>query len=273
MRVLPLRAYTRAMRALGGVPLPEPLREPVFGRVAAAMGMDLSEAELPVSAYRTFSDLFVRRLQPGARPIDVAPDALVSPVDAELTTRGEVQRGCVVQAKGIDYSLPQLLDDAALADSLEGGQFFTLYLRPKDYHRIHAPVSGRLLGQRTVGGRLLPVKPYMVRNVGDLLARNERLWFQLEGELGRVVVVCVAAAGVGTITVAEGLRESGVGRSGAPKGAQVQKGQEIAAFNIGSTVIVFAEAGCHLQPAQIMLGEGVRVGQPLARRQRQSVVS
>jgi phosphatidylserine decarboxylase len=263
MRVLPLRAYTRAMRALGGLPLPEPLREPVFSRVAAAMGIDLTEAELPASAYRTFSDLFVRRLQPGARPIDTAPDALVSPVDAELTTRGEVRRGCVVQAKGIDYSLPQLLEDAALADSLEGGQFFTLYLRPKDYHRIHAPLAGRVLSHRTVGGRLLPVKPYMVRNVGDLLARNERLWFLLESELGRVVVVCVAAAGVGTITVAEGLRE----------GTQVEKGQEIAAFNIGSTVIVFAEAGCRLGAEPIALGEGVRVGQPLARRQRQSVVS
>ena len=263
MRVLPLRAYTRAMRALGGVPLPPPLREPVLGRVASVMGIDLSEAELPLSGYRTFSDLFVRRLQPGARPVDAAADVLVSPVDGQLTMRGEVCRGCVVQAKGIDYSLAQLLLDAELAAALDGGQFFTLYLRPKDYHRIHAPVAGRLIRRRTVGGRLLPVKPYMVRNVGDLLARNERLWLLLEGELGRVVVVCVAAAGVGTVTVSPGLEE----------GATLEKGQDLAAFNIGSTVIVFAEAGWRLGAEPIALGDEVRVGQPLARRQRQSVVS
>jgi len=215
------------------------------------MAIDLSEAAEPVEEYGCFQDIFIRRLRPGARAVDPDPGTLISPVDGVLTTRGEVRAGTVVQAKGIDYSLEALVEDAAVARSFEGGLFFTLYLRPKDYHRIHSPLRARLVRERTLGGALLPVKPYMIRSVPELLARNERLWLLLDGELGRVLVVCVAAAGVGTVTTEHG-------------GQPLEKGDELAAFNLGSTVIVFCEPG-RMRPAPgLTVGDEVRMGQALA---------
>jgi phosphatidylserine decarboxylase len=217
--------------------------------------MDLSEAEHPIAEYESFGELFVRRLSPGARPIDPAP--VVSPVDGLLSELGETREGRLIQAKGIDYSLAELLDDASLARRLTGGAFFTLYLRPRDYHRIHTPVGGRVRGDRRVPGRLFPVKPYMVRNQPGLFSENERLVIELESEeLGAVAVVCVAAAGVGTITACFATGET----------PSLQKGDELAAFNLGSTVIVLFERARVVAADGIRAGQELRVGQPLAAR-------
>ncbi len=265
MRITPLRAYTRLIQVAGGIALPRPLRGPVFGAIAAQVGMDLTEAELAISEYPRFRDLFVRRLRAGARRIDPAEGVVVSPVDGVLTTSGTVARGAVLQAKGIGYSVARLVDDEDLGRDLEGGCFFTLYLRPKDYHRIHSPFRGIVASARVVGGGLFPVKPYMVRNLPDLMLRNERLVVQLETQIGRVVVVCVAAAGVGTITL--GLDGVARGNGELPQSVPLDKGAELAAFNLGSTVILLVEPN-QVTPLPLPPGCEVRVGQALARLSR-----
>jgi phosphatidylserine decarboxylase len=224
--------------------------------------MDLTEAELTISEYPCFRDLFVRRLRRGARPVDPAPDVIVSPVDGVLTTSGAVESGTLVQAKGIEYSVAELVGDARLGRELEGGMFFTLYLRPKDYHRIHSPFRGAVASVRLLNGGLFPVKPYMVRNLPDLMVRNERLVVLLETGAGRMVVVCIAAAGVGTI--ARGVDGvTSVDGELAEKVA-LDKGAELAAFNLGSTVILLVESN---QGTAVPLppGREIRMGQALAR--------
>jgi len=226
------------------------------------MGIDLAEAEQTLQEYRCFRELFSRRLQPGARPIHSEDDAIVSPVDGCITTLGTVEQGRLIQAKGISYSLADLLENGELAQKFEGGTFITLYLRPKDYHRIHCPFNGKVLATQPIGGALFPVKPYVVRNLRGLMTRNERLLILLETKLGHVAMVCVAAAGVGTITKLFG--RTGNGDQSSSLEFELKKGDEVAAFNMGSTVILFFEPGKVIfEPLDI--GQEVRMGQILAR--------
>ncbi len=222
--------------------------------------MNLSEAEHSLDQYRCFSDLFIRQLQAGARPIDGTPDTLVSPVDGCLSRQGTITRGCLVQAKGIDYSVAELLQDDTFAAQLEGGTFFTLYLRPKDYHRIHCPIDVELISSCSIPGSLFPVKPYMTRNLRGLLSRNERLVFQMNSPAGKMALVCVAATGVGTISTVFDGALPGV----APKGRRLNKGDQIAAFLMGSTVILLFQSG-RIEAPLSTEGQEVRVGQTIAR--------
>lgn len=239
--------------------MPRGWRGHVLGPIASWMGMNLSEAEHPIDEYRSFRELFVRRLRAGARPVEASAEVVVSPVDGVLSELGETPAGRLIQAKGIDYGLAELVDDPGLARRLEGGVFFTLYLRPRDYHRIHAPVAGRVASLHRVGGRLLPVQPIVVRNEAGLFSRNERLVIVLESSaFGTVGVICVAAAGVGTITTC--FENGGAGER------ELGKGDELAAFNLGSTVIVLFERARVSAAHGLRAGQELRVGQPLALR-------
>ena len=262
LQVAPLRAYTGLIKMLAGVPLPRRLRRPVFGRIAGRMGIDMSEAEHVVTEYRSFGDLFVRRLRDDRRPVDEDAASVVSPVDGSLSAFGEAVAGEMIQAKGIDYRLDDLLENDALADQLRGGTYLTLYLQPKDYHRIHCPVAAEVRSIRQIKGTLFPVKPYMVRNLKGLFTRNERVVFELDSEVGKMAMVCVAAAGVGNITTVYD-----VGRRNPPYrslSSTVRKGDEVAAFNLGSTVIlVFAPDRVEME--DLSLGQPVQMGQRLAR--------
>jgi len=237
------------------------MRETVFGRIAASTGMDLSEAEKGVEEYRTFGDLFIRRLQPGRRTVDPATDAIISPVDGCISALGSTSQGTLIQAKGISYSLIDLLEDEDLAAQLKGGTFITIYLRPKDYHRIHSPQDGRVVGVRRIPGTLFPVKPYVVRNIDGLFRRNERVVIQLQTDAGIVALVCVAAAGVGNITLAFDERQC---QRNGRQGVAVDKGMEVAAFNLGSTVILIHPPDSAV-PEPLQPGQEVRMGQLLAR--------
>ncbi len=262
LRIAPLRAYSRVIRALSLAPLPRSLRDPVFGRIAVRCGMDLSEAEMLLSEYRSFHDLFVRRLQPGARIVDETRDAAISPVDACVSTAGEIGDGVLIQAKGVSYSLAELLGDRDLAGELSGGSFITLYLRPKDYHRIHCPVACTVTGVRHIPGKLFPVKPYMVRHLRGLFLRNERLVLRLSCAMGNIAMVCVAAAGVGNITTAFARPGNGQAATWQDVSVPRERGDEVAAFNLGSTVILVFPPGVALEP--VSPGQEMRMGQIIA---------
>jgi phosphatidylserine decarboxylase len=175
-----------------------------------------------------------------------------------------------VQAKGIDYTAAALLGDAALARALEGGAWATIYLSPRDYHRIHFPLGGRILGWRYVPGRLWPVNAASVRTVPGLFAVNERLVTVLDTPLGRCAVVAVGATVVGRVrayydpTVPHtNARRAAVRARDYEAPLPVEKGQELGAFEMGSTVILLFERGRVRLAPRLVPGARVRVGEPI----------
>lgn len=273
---LPQGAVSRLAGRLADLPIPRALRRPVLGAFARAVGADLAEAEKPLEAYPTLDAFFTRRLKPGARPWRADPAGAGSPVDAVVGQAGPVDDGRIVQAKGVDYSAAELLDDPDLAARFDGGLFVTLYLAPRHYHRIHAPCRGRLVAARHVPGGLLPVNPAAVAAVPRLFVRNERLVARIEGPVGRAAVVAIGATNVGRISVdfdpewnePGGGVTNRRGRAAATRAydppVALEAGDPIMAFHLGSSVVVLFEPGRVVLDPRVRPGEEIRVGAPLA---------
>ena len=262
----PLRTYTSAVRAIAQIPVPRSLRQPVLGTLAARLGMDLSEAEHSIEEYPSFGDLFVRRLRGGLRPVDADPRLVISPVDGCISSFGPLAGDRILQAKGIDYSVAELVGDPEYGDLFADGRYLTIYLRPKDYHRIHAPFDGEVLSTQRVPGELFPVQPSVVRTLKGVFVRNERLAMIFDTPMGKAALVCVGATAVGCITTVFGSgphgAEDGLRRYQPP--LKVDKGQEIAAFNLGSTVIlVFQKGAMEFEPLEA--NQELRLGQVVGR--------
>jgi phosphatidylserine decarboxylase len=248
--------------------VPRPLRRALYGGFARYVGADLSVMEAPLDAYERFDDFFTRRLRDGTRPIAKGEAVVASPVDGVVSEAGIAEGGRLIQCKGRDYTVAGLLADPAEARSFEGGAYATIYLSPRDYHRIHSPVEGKVTGYRHIPGAFFPVNPVSVRNVAGLFSINERLVTYLDSDVGRVAVVAVAATGVGWITVAYD-REVRTHRSGAPgrhgwaqryaSPRPLGRGAELGMFHLGSTVILLFEPGrVRLEAAT---GQVLRVGE------------
>jgi phosphatidylserine decarboxylase len=251
--------------------LPPLVLRPLIRAYARLYRVDLAEAAEPVEAFPTFGAFFTRALREGARPIDAGPGVVVSPSDSLLSLIGAVRAdGRIEQVKGQTYPLDALLGSAEEAELYRGGHHATLYLSPGMYHRVHAPVDGRIVGWRYVPGRLFPVNPPAARSVPGLFTRNERVAVFLETEdMGPVALVLVGAANVGRIT----LRFTAlVTNAGAPGGRDqpsaplpIRRGEELGVFNLGSTVVLLV-ANPALVPADVRAGALVRVGETLWRR-------
>lgn len=239
--------------------------------------VDVSEAEHPREDYPTLGAFFVRRLKPGARPLGGSP--LVWPVDGTLTQRGRLESPDLLlnQVKGIRYSLNALLSGWD-ASPYAGGAFMTVYLAPWDYHRIHAPASGRVARARHVAGCLWPVNRWSVDNIPDLFVRNDRMLVEMDCPGGRLALVLIGATNVGRTRLAfTGLR----GNPPSPEGLrdfvpaaapQLGKGDELARFEMGSTVVLLLDAAwsSRLRP-EILAGDAsvpvpapVRLGADMA---------
>jgi phosphatidylserine decarboxylase len=239
-------------------------------------GLDRSEIELPMKEYSSVDAFFVRRLRPGLRPMPNDPDAVVSPVDGRLAECGPIENDQLIQVKGIRYSLADLIDDPNEAGRFSGGHFVTIYLSPRDYHRIHAPCSGAIGWARHVPGRLSPVNPPSVALVPDLFVRNERLMCSIEGTAARVAVVAVGAFNVGRISSEFDPSWNGP-RGGVTNRPRVEpttrrydppvtltRGDDLMAFHLGSTIVMLIEnRGARLKP-DLQPGASVRVGQTVA---------
>jgi phosphatidylserine decarboxylase len=242
------RALTRVLGVAATVPIPRALRRPVLGTLARRFGCDLGEADRALEDYPSFQAFFTRRLRDGARAIDDAP--LVSPADGEVTSRGTVERGRLMQVKGIDYSVADLLGDEREASAFEGGEQVTIYLHPRNYHRVHAPVDGTVTASCHMPGTLRPVHERASRAVPELFARNERLVTTLDASGTRVAVVMVAAMGCGHVRAAydpSAWRRTGPFRY--PQPIPIRRGDEIGTFAMGSTVVLLVSTGGpHLEP-------------------------
>lgn len=261
---------SRLTGRLSDLRLPAPILAPAIRAYVRVFGADLSEAELPPEAYASFNAFFTRRLREGARPIAVGEGVVVSPCDSRLTAIEPIPPdGRLEQVKGSSYSVEALLGSPEDAAPFHRGVHALLYLSPAMYHRVHSPVDGRVRAWRYVPGRLFPVNATGVRSVPGLFTRNERVALFVDTEAhGPVAVVLVGAASVGRMSLAFAdlvtNRGRPAGRVVPAEPVTVHRGDEIGAFNLGSTVVLLvADPG--LAPATAA-GDLVRVGQALWRR-------
>lgn len=205
------------------------------------------------AAYKSFNDFFTRQLKPGLRPVDPDPQRLVFPVDGTVSQLGDIDQGRIFQAKGHDYSLRALVGgNSALAAPFEGGKFATIYLSPRDYHRIHMPMDAQLTDMLYVPGDLFSVNPLTTAHVPGLFARNERVVALFDTAKGKMAMVLVGATIVASIeTIWAGAVTPPAGKKVMhwqyPKqglnAVSLQKGEEMGLFKLGSTVIMLFEPG------------------------------
>lgn len=222
-------------------------------RFAKAYGIRIEDAEKPLSEYETLNEFFTRRLKPHLRPIDPAPSVVISPVDALITGVGRIESGLIVNVKGQDYSIEELLNHSPRTMNYTHGYYYVLYLSPTDYHRIHAPVSGTIIEKEHIPGKVYPVNEFGLRHMRRVLSRNERLITYIQHEHGEIAVVKVGALNVSSIRYVESL----------PK--KLERGDDLAYFEFGSTVVLLMENGTFEPRADVKLGDKVRMGQALGR--------
>ncbi len=247
VRAMPRSLVSRAVGAATRAPLPPPVHHLAIRAFASRYRVALDEADGRVEQFRTFSDFFCRPLKGGLRPIETDPGALISPVDGAVSECGAIENGRLIQAKGIDFPVEQLLGDAAQAERFVGGTFATLYLSPRDYHRIHSPIDGQIDGYTYIPGEFWPVNEASVASVHGVFALNERLVTWMSGRCGAVALVAVGATCVGRIRAAydEILTHSNMVATSFryPKPLPISRGAEVARFEMGSTVILLFEKG------------------------------
>ncbi|MCX5744041.1 MAG: archaetidylserine decarboxylase [Proteobacteria bacterium] len=246
-------AYSALIGFCAQARVPSSLRSPAYRAFAHAVGANLDETELALDAYPTLGEFFARKLRDGARVVDPAPNTVISPCDGVIAARGRATAGTLVQAKGRNYQVAELVADAEYATRLTDGEYVTIYLAPRDYHRVHAPIDARITGYDFVPGALWPVNPRVAALRDQLLSRNERVVIRLELSNGTpCALVMVGAAGVGNMRLAGwangfqsvDLRLQGERRAVELTNVVVRRGDELGAFNLGSTVVmVFGSSG------------------------------
>jgi phosphatidylserine decarboxylase len=229
--------------------------------------VDVSEAlESDPLAYRSFNAFFTRALKPGARGAPADPTAIACPADGTISQIGRIHDGRIVQAKGRDYTVSELLGSEKAAEPYRDGSFVTVYLSPRDYHRVHAPLSGTLRETLHIPGRIFSVAPATVEDVPRLFARNERLVCHFDSEHGPFAVVLVGAMLVSGIeTVWSGVEVPPYARDMQRKcwierPIRVQRFDELGRFNMGSTVILLLPPGSAELSSSLAPEAAVKVG-------------
>lgn len=247
------------------------MRPLAYRAFARAVGANLDEVADDLATYPSFGDFFARRLRDGARTIDITPDAIIAPCDGVIAARGVARHGALVQAKGLQYKLEDLVADDALAEQLRDGEYATIYLSPRDYHRVHTPVEAELVAYHYVPGALWPVNPRVASRRHELLVRNERVVIHLNSPtVGHVAVVMVGAAGVGNIDVVHGFDSASIRARNerhrvelAHQHIALARGDELGAFRLGSTVVMVFEPGRATLGGEV--GQTLRFGEGLGR--------
>jgi len=243
----------------------------LINAVTEKFGVDLGEAANPDPAsYASFNAFFTRALKPGARVADADPRAVLMPADGHISQLGNIEDGRIFQAKGQSFTAAELLGDATDAKPFNDGLFATIYLSPRDYHRVHMPVRGVLRETVHVPGRLFSVGTDAVANVPRLFARNERLVCHFDTEFGPMVQVMVGAllvSGVETVWSGEEIPAYGdkvTRKDWRGKHISLDRFAEMARFNYGSTVITLLPRGVAELNPQLKPESPVRLGQKLA---------
>ena len=240
---------------------------PLIRWFARAYRVDLADAEhTRLEHYPTFNAFFTRALRPGARPLAAGADTVVSPCDGTVTEFGALDGDTLLQAKGRRYSLAQLLGErGAAVDALHGGGYCTIYLAPRDYHRVHAPLDAALVRTRYIPGRRFSVSRATAAAIDRIFCRNERAVCWFETPAGPMVVVLIGALNVSSIsTISGGEIASGAARHWEERAPlRVARGAEIGRFNLGSTVIVLFARGAVRWDSRLATGMSLAMGSAL----------
>lgn len=231
-----------------------------------AYRIDMTEFEgESAEDFTSFNDFFTRGLLAGSRPMPDDPELVVSPVDGTVSQAGAIAAGRLVQAKGREYSVAELLGGTDFADDLANGSFATIYLAPHNYHRVHAPCAGQLVETVEIPGRLFSVNGITERHISRLFVRNERLALRIAAPFGDYALVLVGALIVASIRVnwpgPTSPYRTRTSRN--PAGVLFERGDEVGAFLLGSTVVVLFPDGTVALDEGIRTGRTVRVGSPI----------
>lgn len=240
--------------------------------ITAKYKVNISEAaQTDLAFFPSFNAFFTRQLRAGVRPIADGEAIITSPVDGVVSQIGNVVQGQLVQAKGREYSVLELLGgNVLLAKQFEQGQFATIYLSPKDYHRIHMPLTGTLRQMTYIPGKLFSVNPRTARTVPKLFARNERVVIVFDTKQGPIVMVLVGAIFVGSMeTVWSGKITPPYGNAiqhwdyHGEQAITLQKGEELGRFNMGSTVVMLLPLESEPFKQEFTAGAAIQLGRAM----------
>ena len=265
LNLLPKNLLSRFVGFLANLAISKPFI-PWF---AKRYKINLNDAEKDIADYPTLNQFFTRHLKAGVRPIHKLddPSNVVSPVDGKIAQMGDIVKGSMIQAKGLDYQLNHLIGSTLEAEAYQDGYYMTIYLAPTDYHRMHHYATGIIQKMRVIPGRLFPVNAFAVNNVRNLFPINERITTYIENKFGqKSAIVKVGATIVGKIKLAYHKAESNKGLAMAKTfetPIEVQKGDELGYFAMGSTVVMLFEKGSFEVNEKLKPGDAVRMGEDL----------
>jgi phosphatidylserine decarboxylase len=264
--VLPKNLISYLFGLLASVTWPGFIVRQVIEAFAKIYKIDLYEAEKDIFEYKSLDDFFTRKLKVGIRPL---AKGVVHPADADLTQQGKINDGTLIQAKGKNFSLKEFIKNEILSKKLSDGYFFTYYLCPTDYHRVHSPVDGFITDIHYIPGKLWPVNQWSVGNIKNLFAINERVVVNIKTSQGVCSLVMVGATNVGKMTLTfdkDVLTNKFLDRNPLLKKYEtpivVEKGQDLGAFHMGSTVVMVYEK-TFFSPANKFVSGKVRMGESL----------
>lgn len=267
--LLPKKGLTAFAGCMAEVKTPK-IKNHLIQKFIKTYQVNMSEALIEdPTAYACFNDFFIRHLKPECRPLAAAD--ILSPVDGCISELGPIVSGQLIQAKGKDYSVEELLAcDKATAQQFEQGHFATLYLSPKDYHRVHMPMAGRLVSMNYIPGALFSVQPTTARVVPKLFARNERLAIFFDTAIGPMAMVMVGATVVGAIGTSwhgdiKRLKQKvAFDYTHDKREIQLDQGEEMGYFKLGSTVVLLFAKGQQMKwESSLKAGESIRFGQAI----------
>ncbi len=247
LSLLPKNTWSKVFGILAGLQLPRFIMIPVLLAFSRIYKINIKEAELELKNYRSLNNFFTRALKNGARVVAPGAEVIVSPVDGTLLKAGPIEKGMLLQSKGMQSPLEELLGTRTYLNRFIGGQYATIYLSPQDYHRIHMPVAGKIIGYYYKPGKLFPVNQIAVNTINRLFSRNERLITFIDTGKGLIAMIKVGATSVGRIRVTydEKLATNNWFRTAREHTYQnpiaIEKGAEIGRFEMGSTVMLLFE--------------------------------
>jgi phosphatidylserine decarboxylase len=253
LRMLPRARISHAVGRLADQPLAPPVERAVVGLYSRVYDVTLDDCAQK-SDFRSFDAFFTRTLRKGARAVDPDPTTVVSPADGRVDSMARIDGQGTFLVKGRPYRVDELVGDGVAAARLRGGAGFVVYLSPRDYHRVHAPVAGKVKLIRSMPGDYYPVNAVGMRHVPSLFCRNRRVAIEIDGgpRIGNVTVVMVVAMIVGRVTtIGVSARDVPLGVHAFDPPLYVERGDEIGVFHLGSTAVVLVEeraAGAWLRP-------------------------
>lgn len=264
--VLPKNLISYLFGLLANITFPGFVVREVIRGFAKMYKIDLYEADKEVHEYKSLDDFFTRKLKVGIRPIG---KGIVHPADSNLTQLGKIQEGTLIQAKDMYYSLKDFVQNDSLCKKFWDGYFFLYYLCPTDYHRVHSPVDGYITDIHYIPGKLWPVNNWSTTNIKNLFSINERVVVNIETPQGFCSLVMVGATNVGKMTltfdkdvITNKFLDRNPIKKKYDKPIPIQKGDDLGAFHMGSTVVMIYEKNLFPPNPNFVSGK-VRVGESL----------